>query len=118
VNLVGDRLWQIDSTIGLADPIMAVDGIDIGWLGHFDLTNSMGIPGQFEHPDFLSAVDRLIAAAAPMASPPESLPGLSRPPRRGGRAAFAPSPMGPTSRCCSRAYGLGWFDYERARVDD
>jgi 2-keto-3-deoxy-L-rhamnonate aldolase RhmA len=36
-------------------------GIDIGWLGHFDLTNSMGIPGQFEHPDFLGAVDQLVA---------------------------------------------------------
>jgi 2-keto-3-deoxy-L-rhamnonate aldolase RhmA len=46
----------------VAEEIMAVDGIDIGWLGHFDLTNSMGIPGQFEHPDFLAAVDRLIAA--------------------------------------------------------
>src|SRR5712671_6674397 len=53
-----------------------------------------------------------------MASPPESLLGLSRPPKRGGRAAFASSPMAPTSRCCSRAYGMGWFDYERARVDD
>jgi 2-keto-3-deoxy-L-rhamnonate aldolase RhmA len=41
---------------------MAVDGIDVGWLGHFDLTNSMGIPGQFDHPDFLAAVDRLVAA--------------------------------------------------------
>ena len=41
---------------------MAVEGLDIGWLGHFDLTNSMGIPGQFDHPDFLAAVDRLIAA--------------------------------------------------------
>jgi len=41
---------------------MAVPGIDVGWLGHFDLTASMGIPGQFDHPDFLAAVDRLIAA--------------------------------------------------------
>jgi 2-keto-3-deoxy-L-rhamnonate aldolase RhmA len=54
----------IETAIGIAnaEAIMAVDGIDIGWLGHFDLTNSMGIPGQFEHPDFLAAVDRLIAA--------------------------------------------------------
>ena len=44
------------------DAIMAVDGIDIGWLGHFDLTASMGIPGQFEHPDFLRAVEALVAA--------------------------------------------------------
>jgi 2-keto-3-deoxy-L-rhamnonate aldolase RhmA len=54
----------IETAAGIADAeaIMAVDGIDIGWLGHFDLTNSMGIPGQFDHPDFLAAVDRLVAA--------------------------------------------------------
>ena len=46
------------------DAIMAVDGIDIGWLGHFDLTASMGIPGQFEHPDFLRAIEALVAACA------------------------------------------------------
>jgi 2-keto-3-deoxy-L-rhamnonate aldolase RhmA len=48
--------------IANAEAIMAVEGLDIGWLGHFDLTNSMGIPGQFDHPDFLAAVDRLVAA--------------------------------------------------------
>jgi 2-dehydro-3-deoxyglucarate aldolase/4-hydroxy-2-oxoheptanedioate aldolase len=32
------------------------------WLGHFDLTNFMGIPGQFQHPEFLSAVRRTVAA--------------------------------------------------------
>ena len=45
------------------EEIAAVDGIDVVWLGHFDLTNFMGIPAQFDHPDFLAAVDRLIAAA-------------------------------------------------------
>jgi len=45
------------------DEIAAVDGIDVVWLGHFDLTNFMGIAAQFEHPDYLAAVDRLLAAA-------------------------------------------------------
>ncbi len=55
---------MVETTAGIAnvDAIMAVPGIDLGWLGHFDLTASMGIPGQFDHPDFLDAVDRLIAA--------------------------------------------------------
>ena len=48
---------------------MAVDGIYIGWLGHFDLTNSMGIPGQFEHPDFLASVDRLLVACRTRGKP-------------------------------------------------
>lgn len=44
--------------------IMAVEGIDVGWLGHYDLTNAMGITGQFDHPDFLSAVLKLTDACA------------------------------------------------------
>jgi 2-keto-3-deoxy-L-rhamnonate aldolase RhmA len=39
-----------------------VPGIDIGWLGHFDLTDSMGITAGFDHPDFEKAVDTLLAA--------------------------------------------------------
>jgi 2-keto-3-deoxy-L-rhamnonate aldolase RhmA len=45
------------------ESIAAVDGIDVLWLGHFDLTNFMGIPAQFQHADYLSAVDTLTAAA-------------------------------------------------------
>lgn len=44
------------------DAIAATDGVDCLWLGHFDLTNSMGIPAQFDHPDFGAAVQRLLAA--------------------------------------------------------
>lgn len=46
-----------------ADQIAAVDGVDCLWIGHFDLTCSLGIPGQFDHPDFAKAVNRVIAAA-------------------------------------------------------
>jgi 2-dehydro-3-deoxyglucarate aldolase/4-hydroxy-2-oxoheptanedioate aldolase len=46
------------------DAIAAVDGVDVLWLGHFDLTSSMGIAAQFDHPRFLSAVDALLAACA------------------------------------------------------
>ena len=44
------------------DAIAAVAGVDVCWLGHFDLTNFMGIPGQFDHPRYLAAVDGLVAA--------------------------------------------------------
>jgi 2-keto-3-deoxy-L-rhamnonate aldolase RhmA len=44
------------------EEIAAVDGVDVIWLGHFDLTSSMGIPAQFEHPRFTSAVNALLAA--------------------------------------------------------
>lgn len=56
---------QIETVAGLAavDEIAAVEGVDVLWVGHSDLTNSMGIPGQFDHPDYLAALDRVAAAA-------------------------------------------------------
>jgi 2-keto-3-deoxy-L-rhamnonate aldolase RhmA len=55
---------QIETERGLdaVEGIAAVDGIDCLWLGHFDLTNFMGIPGQFDNPAYLSAVKRIVAA--------------------------------------------------------
>jgi 2-dehydro-3-deoxyglucarate aldolase/4-hydroxy-2-oxoheptanedioate aldolase len=56
---------QVETVQGLenADAIIATEGVDLAWLGHFDLTASMGIPGQFEHPDYLTAVEQLLAAS-------------------------------------------------------
>ena len=56
---------QIETAVGVenVEAIAAVDGIDVLWIGHFDLTNFMGIPAQFEHPRYLEAVKRVIAAA-------------------------------------------------------
>lgn len=45
------------------EAIAATPGLDVLWLGHFDLTNDMGITARFDHPDFWAAVDRLVAAA-------------------------------------------------------
>jgi 2-dehydro-3-deoxyglucarate aldolase/4-hydroxy-2-oxoheptanedioate aldolase len=55
-------LIETATGIANADAIMAVEGVDIGWLGHFDLTNTMGITAQFDHPDFHAAVDAMVAA--------------------------------------------------------
>ncbi len=44
------------------DAIMAVDGVDAAWIGHFDLSLTMGIPGEFTNPDFIAAVERVFAA--------------------------------------------------------
>lgn len=50
---------QIESPTGArnARAIAAVDGIDVLWIGHFDLANFLGVPGQFEHPDYRAAED-------------------------------------------------------------
>jgi 2-dehydro-3-deoxyglucarate aldolase/4-hydroxy-2-oxoheptanedioate aldolase len=45
------------------DAIATVPGVDGLWVGHFDLSVSLGIPGEFSNPVFLAAVDRIIAAA-------------------------------------------------------
>lgn len=55
---------QIETARGAeaAEEIAAVEEVDVLWLGHFDLTNFMGIPAQFQHPDYLKAVKRIVAA--------------------------------------------------------
>ncbi len=57
-------LPQIETEEGLGnvEAIAAVPAIDALWIGHFDLTNFMGIPGAFQHPDYLAAVKRVVAA--------------------------------------------------------
>jgi 2-keto-3-deoxy-L-rhamnonate aldolase RhmA len=64
-NASSTVICQIESTKGLAnlDAIAATEGVDVLWVGHFDLTQSMGIPAQFHHPDFIAAVSRVIECA-------------------------------------------------------
>jgi 2-dehydro-3-deoxyglucarate aldolase/4-hydroxy-2-oxoheptanedioate aldolase len=45
------------------DEIAAVEGVDCLWIGHFDLSASLGIAGKFDHPSFAAAVDRVRRAA-------------------------------------------------------
>jgi len=55
---------QIETDEGLdnVEAIAAVPGIDVLWIGHFDLTNFLGIPGQFDHPRFVDAIERILRA--------------------------------------------------------
>jgi 2-keto-3-deoxy-L-rhamnonate aldolase RhmA len=55
---------QIESGDGVAnvDRIAAVEGVDVLWVGHSDLSVNLGIPGQFDNPMFGDAIDRVIAA--------------------------------------------------------
>jgi 2-keto-3-deoxy-L-rhamnonate aldolase RhmA len=46
------------------EEIMAVPGLDVGWLGHYDLTNAMGITAKFDDPRFLAAAERLAKACS------------------------------------------------------
>jgi 2-keto-3-deoxy-L-rhamnonate aldolase RhmA len=55
---------QIETRAGLenVEEIAGVDGVDVLWIGQTDLSSSLGIPGQFDHPDFEAAVDRVVSA--------------------------------------------------------
>ena len=55
---------QIETRDGVAnaDAIAAQDGVDCLWVGHFDLSASLGIPGQFQHKDFSDAISTVIKA--------------------------------------------------------
>jgi 2-dehydro-3-deoxyglucarate aldolase/4-hydroxy-2-oxoheptanedioate aldolase len=56
------------------DDILSVPGVDVAWMGHYDLTVSMGIPAQFEHPEFLNAMDRLVTGCKSRGIAPGFLP--------------------------------------------
>ena len=56
------------------DAIASVPGVDVAWMGHYDLTVSMGIPARFDHPRFLEAMDALVAVCRRHGVAPGFLP--------------------------------------------
>ncbi|HUE76285.1 MAG TPA: aldolase/citrate lyase family protein [Chloroflexota bacterium] len=56
-------LIETEEGVRNVDDIARVPGLDVVWIGHFDLSQSLGIPGEFEHPRFTSAVQRVLEAA-------------------------------------------------------
>lgn len=56
---------QIETPEAVAgsDAIAAVDGVDVLFVGPSDLTHNLGIRDQLDHPDFLAAQQRVVAAA-------------------------------------------------------
>lgn len=56
---------QIESPEGVehADEILAVEGVDVAFVGENDLSAAMGHPGEKDHPDVAAATDSVRAAA-------------------------------------------------------
>jgi len=52
-----------------AAEIFAVPGLDLGWIGHFDLSNSMNLTAQFDHPTYQAAVAGITVAAKAAGKP-------------------------------------------------
>ena len=51
------------------DEILSVDGVDAYVVGPFDLSISLGVPQQFDHPRFTEAVEKVFQAARKAAKP-------------------------------------------------
>ena len=65
-------VWPLIETVtGVenAEAIFATPGVDGVWLGFHDLACSMGIPGEFERPEFVRAVARLLDVARQVGKP-------------------------------------------------
>ena len=56
---------QVETAEGVenAEAMAAIDGVDCLWVGHFDLSVSLGVPGEFDHPRFKAAIEKTVAAA-------------------------------------------------------
>jgi len=72
--------WQQDGPIVIAQvehisavdacaEILAVPGIDAFIIGPYDLSASLGIPGEFERPEYVAALDRALAAGRAAGKP-------------------------------------------------
>lgn len=44
--------------------ITALDGVDLVFVGPLDLSYALGVPRQYDHPDFLAALDAVVVAAS------------------------------------------------------
>lgn len=62
-------LVESEAGVANAEAIAAVPGLDLLWLGHFDLSDSLGIPGCFEAPRYREAAARLRDAATAAGKP-------------------------------------------------
>jgi len=56
------------------DQILSVEGVDVAWIGQADMTVSLGIPGQYDHPKFLKALDKIINACEKYGVAPGFIP--------------------------------------------
>jgi 2-dehydro-3-deoxyglucarate aldolase/4-hydroxy-2-oxoheptanedioate aldolase len=57
-------ILQVEDGAGAdaADSIAALDGVDVLWIGHNDLSVALGKPGDFTDPAFIAAEEKTIAA--------------------------------------------------------
>ncbi len=62
-NLINIIQIETKQALENVEEIAAIDGVDCLWVGHFDLTNFLGIPGQFDSDIYFNSIKRVVAAA-------------------------------------------------------
>ncbi len=62
-NLVIAQIESLDS-VHVIDDIVSINGLDGVLIGPNDLTQHMGVFGQYDHPDVLKAIEKVALAAA------------------------------------------------------
>jgi len=77
-SIVVVQIEHIEAVENLAQ-ILKVPGVDAYFVGPYDLSGSLGIPGQFDHPDFLQAMQKIKQVGAKSGKP-------------GGRHIIEPDP--------------------------
>ena len=56
------NIIQIENESGLdnVEEIARIDDVDCIWVGHFDLSNFLGVPGQFDSKLYLDAINKIV----------------------------------------------------------
>ena len=58
------NIIQIENESGLenVEEIAKINDVDCLWVGHFDLSNFLGVPGQFDSKLYLNAINKIVKA--------------------------------------------------------
>jgi 4-hydroxy-2-oxoheptanedioate aldolase len=56
---------QVEARLATADlgSILAIEGLDVVFIGPYDLSTSLGLPGQFDHPKVREAISEIVERA-------------------------------------------------------
>lgn len=56
---------QVEARLATSDlgSILAVEGLDVVFIGTYDLSTSLGLPGQFDHPTVRGAISEIVGRA-------------------------------------------------------
>src|SRR5207342_3778070 len=62
-HVLGIIQIESPSAVEHAPEIAAIDGVDVLFVGPTDLSHSLGVPGRFDDPGYLAALERVATAA-------------------------------------------------------